>query len=64
MKRTLILNKNLDLEREIVAARGPRKIKDEHIALWQRCKVWAEEGMKKLAVSVEQDGNLYMELLV
>ena len=62
--RRLILDKNLDLEREIVAVRGPRRIKDEHIALWQRCKAWAEEGMKRISVDAEQDGIRHIEMNV
>lgn len=62
--RRLILNKNLDLEREVVAARGPKKIKDGHIALWQRCKAWAEEGMKRITVDAEQDGIRHVEMTV
>jgi len=62
--RRLILNKNLDLEREIIAARCPRKIKDEHISLWRRCKAWAEEGMKRITVDAEQDGIQHIEMTV
>jgi hypothetical protein len=62
--RRLILNKNLDLEREIIAVRGLRMIKDEHISLWQRCKAWAEEGMKRITVDAEQDGIRHVEMTV
>lgn len=62
--RRLTLNKNLDLEREVVAARGPKPIKDEHIALWQRCKAWAEEGMKRITVDAEDDGIQHIEMTV
>lgn len=62
--RRLILNKNLDLEREIIAVRGPRMIKDEHISLWRRCKAWAEEGMKRISVDAEQDGIRHVEMTI
>ena len=62
--RRLVLNKNLDLEREIVAVRGPRPIKDEHISLWRKCKAWAEEGMKRISVDAEQDGIRHVEMTV
>ena len=62
--RRLILDKNLDLEREIIAVRGPRMIKDEHISLWRRCKAWAEEGMKRITVDAEQDGIRHIEMIV
>jgi hypothetical protein len=63
MKR-LTLNKNLDLEREVVAARGPKPIKDEHIALWRRCKAWAKEGMKRITDDTEDDGIRHIEMTV
>ena len=62
--RRLVLDKNLYLEREIIAVRGPRRIKDEHISLWQRCKAWAEEGMKRISVDAEQDGIRHVEMTV
>ena len=62
--RRLILNKNLDLEREIIAVRGHKPIKDEHIALWRRCKAWAEEGMKRITVDAEDDGIRHIEMTV
>jgi hypothetical protein len=39
-------------------------IKDEHISLWQRCKAWAEEGMKRITVDAEQDGIRHVEMTV
>lgn len=62
--RRLILDKNLDLEREIIAVRGPRMIKDVHISLWRRCKAWAEEGMKRISVDAEQDGIRHVEMTI
>lgn len=62
--RRLVLDKNLDLEREIVAVIGPRKIKDEHISLWRRCKAWAEDGMKRISVDAEQDGIRHVEMTI
>lgn len=62
--RRLILNKNLGLEREIIAVRGPKTIKDEHISLWRRCKAWAEEGMKRITVDAEQDGIRHIEMTI
>ena len=62
--RRLILDKNLDLEREIIAVRGPRTIKDEHISLWRRCKAWAEDGMKRISVEAEHDGIRHVEMTV